>query len=294
MMVPVLMYHHISPLVGPHTVTPELFREHLRMLKDRGIRTLSLDEFSAWRQGHLQLHQPAVLLTFDDAWLDNWVYALPALQEFDAQAVFFVVTSWPGDGEARVGLRTDPDWRPFSHAESMKLAGTPSGDSVSMRWSELLAARDAGVVSLASHSHGHGDWWKSGAGVRELLAHFEADLKQTAQVMKEKLGACPSHFCWPKGHFCNSMIELAKDNGFVNQYSTLRGSNQRQASRLVRRINVENRSGDWLWRRLAIYGNPLTASALGVVHQNLHYQRMKKRYPALPSKEFAGPRFRLI
>ncbi|MDF0752174.1 polysaccharide deacetylase family protein [Marinobacter sp. 71-i] len=294
MMVPVLMYHHISPLTGPHTVTPELFRDHLKTLSDKGIRTLSLDEFAAWRRGELAIQQPAVLLTFDDAWLDNWAYALPVLEEFSAQGVFFVVTSWPGAGAARVGLGSDPDWRPFSHAESMKLAGTDSGDNVSMRWSELLAARDTGLVSLASHSHGHGDWWKRGTGVNELLEYFETDLRQTADVLEAKLGACPPHLCWPKGHFCNSMMKIAEDNGFIHQYSTLRGSNQKKATTQIRRINVENRPGEWLWRRLTIYGNQLTASALGVVHQNLHYERMKTRYPNLPRKEFVGPRLHLI
>lgn len=294
MMVPVLMYHHISPLAGPHTVTPELFRDHLQTLSDKGIRTLSLDEFAEWRRGERSIQQPAVLLTFDDAWLDNWVYALPVLKEFSAQGVFFVVTSWPGNGAARVGLETDPGWHPFSHTESMKLAGTDSGDSVSMRWSELLAARDTGLVSLASHSHGHGSWWKRGGGVKDLLDSFEADLRQTKDILETQLGVCPPHLCWPKGHFCNSMMKLAKDNGFVHQYSTLRGSNQKKATTQIRRINVENRPGDWLWRRLAIYSNQLTATALGVVHQNLHYKRMKSRYPSLPRKEFVGPKFRSI
>jgi len=293
-MVPVLMYHHISPLTGPHTVTPELFRDHLQMLSDKGIRTLSLDEFAEWRRGERSIHQPAVLLTFDDAWLDNWVYALPVLEEFSAQGVFFVVTSWPGGGAARVGLGNDPDWSPFSHTESMKLAGTTSGDSVSMRWSELLAARDTGLVSLASHSHGHGDWWKRGIGVKEMLDYFEMDLRLTKDILETQLGACPPHLCWPKGHFCSSMMKMAKNNGFVHQYSTLRGSNQKKATTQIRRINVENRSGEWLWRRLAIYRHQFTAAALGVVHQNLHYERMSNRYPDFPREEFVGPRFRLI
>lgn len=292
MMVPVLMYHHISPLAGPHTVTPDLFRDHLQMLSDRGIRTLSLDEFASWRCGELSLQQPSVLLTFDDAWLDNWVFALPVLQEFQAKAAFFVVTSWPGDGEARLDLQENNAWQPPSHARAMQLGGTADGDRVSMRWSELLAAADTRLISLASHSHGHGDWWRQQAG--DVLEGFEADLEQTRRVMQEKTGTCPPHFCWPKGHFSYSMIGMAKRYGFVNQYSTLRGSNQPRAARLVRRINVENRSAEWLRRHLEIYRNALIASVLGIVHQNLQYERLRKRYPYIPHSEFTGPRFALL
>lgn len=289
MMVPVLMYHHISPVSGPHTVSPEVFRDHLRLLAEQNIRTLSLSEFEAWRAGELALSQPAVLLTFDDAWLDNWVHALPVLQEFESKAVFFVVTSWPGDSVPRWDLQGSDCWQQPSHVASMALSGTPEGDAVSMRWSELLAARDTGLVDLASHSHRHGSWWEQGATWEDKLFLLEEDLAATRDELQKRTGGCSPSFCWPKGQFSNEMVRLARDYGFSTQFSTLRGGNGMGTSRLVRRINVENKPASWLEKRLMIYRNPVLGRALGLLHQQLHGARMTKLVASAPRNEFRFP-----
>ncbi|MRT32352.1 hypothetical protein FGX01_00105, partial [Xylella fastidiosa subsp. multiplex] len=43
----------------------------------------------------------SIVITFDDGYLDNWVYAHPILQKYHMHAVVFIVTSWTGDGPAR-------------------------------------------------------------------------------------------------------------------------------------------------------------------------------------------------
>lgn len=289
MMVPVLMYHHISPVSGPHTVSPEQFRNHLRLFAERNVRTLSLGEFDSWRAGKLDLNQPAVLLTFDDAWLDNWVYALPVLQQFKAKAVFFIVTSWPADLDPRWELQSSGAWKQPSHELSMQIAGTPDGDKVSMRWSELLAARDTGLVDLASHSHSHGRWWDRGLNWDEKLAFLEEDLTVNQREFQKKTGECCTHYCWPKGLFSNRMVELASNYGFSTQFSTLRGGNKRSAQKLVRRINMEDKPATWLDKRLMVYRNPVLGQTIGLVHQKLHSARMAKRFSSVPASEFQFP-----
>jgi hypothetical protein len=36
----------------------------------------------------------SIVITFDDGYLDNWVYAHPILQKYGMHAVVFVVTGW--------------------------------------------------------------------------------------------------------------------------------------------------------------------------------------------------------
>lgn len=288
-MVPVLMYHHISPENGPHTVSPVVFCDHLRFLAKHNIRTLSLAEFEAWRAGELNLSQRAVLLTFDDAWLDNWVHALPILQEFKAKAVFFVVTSWPGDLSPRWELHRSAEWKQPSHSVSMRLAGTPEGDNVSMRWSELLSARDTGLVDLATHSHQHGNWWEQGATWKDKLSLLKEDLAITREELEKRTGECSPSYCWPKGQFSNEMVRLARDYGFSTQFSTLRGGNSKGTSKLIRRINAENKPAAWLEKRLVTYSNPILGNALGLVHQKLHGARLAERFASAPVNEFRFP-----
>ncbi|WP_162525018.1 polysaccharide deacetylase family protein [Marinobacter sp. BW6] len=255
---------------------------------------MSIDEFSCWREGKLDIRQPSVLLTFDDAWLDNWVYAFPILQEFQANAIFFVVTSWPGDGKVRDHLLQEEAWEPKSHTVSMELAGTGRGDEVSMRWSELIAARDTGLVGIGCHSNTHGRWWNEGSSWAENLVGLKNDLEASRRAMKDKIGVCPIHWCWPKGLFSNRAFELASEYGFTSQFSTLRGSNSAGRKKLVRRFGVENKPPTWLEKRISVYGDPLLGGALGLIHQQLQGGRMAKRFKFASPGEFEFPLFKLI
>lgn len=292
-MIPVLMYHHISPLPGPHTVSPDVFRAHLEWLAGAGIRTLSASEFARWRAGELEINEPCIMLTFDDGWLDNWVHGLPILREFRANAVFFVVTSWPGSGPVRNFSASD-GWQPRSHYDCMSSIGTEKQDDVVMRWSELLAARNTGLIELGCHSHSHGNWWQDSASWESIKVTFQEDLVQAERAFLSNIGESTSHFCWPKGQFGRDLLQEARKMGMSTQYTTLRGGNPSRESRLVRRINAENRGSGWLKAQYSIYSNPLISHALSLAHQYVHGRRMKRRFSQLPEGQFSFSPWRIV
>src|SRR5437016_4037268 len=93
--VPVLLYHHISP---DREITPEEFDAQLACLRNQGRRSLSLAEFQEHMSGR-PAPEGSVLITFDDGYLDNWVYAFPLLRRHGMKAVFFIVTDRILSGE---------------------------------------------------------------------------------------------------------------------------------------------------------------------------------------------------
>ena len=294
-MVPVLMYHHIAPVAGPHTVTVANFRDQLAFLRARKIRALTLAEFDAWHAGKLKIDGRAVLLTFDDAWLDNWAWALPLLQEFGVPAVFFVVTSWPGAGEPRWNIvQGGSNWQASDHNACMRISGTSEQDTVSMRWSELLAARDTGLVELASHSHSHGAWWQLNGEWSDTLDAARDDLEASAIALEKRTGKRPTSLCWPKGFFTQGLSGVARGQGFQKQFTTLRGGNSPNGPDMIRRINVEDHPASWLEQRLKVYSSAVAAPVLGLMHQNLHRVRMRKRFRKAPGEEFAFPVLRTL
>ena len=78
--VPVLMYHHVRPGAGMIATTPEHFEDQLRWLAKNGYTTLTAAQFARHLQGE-GVPRKSVLLTFDDGYLDNWVYAYPLLKK---------------------------------------------------------------------------------------------------------------------------------------------------------------------------------------------------------------------
>lgn len=122
----VLTYHRVLPNqllqeTFSHEaiiVSPQVLQRHISTLK-RHFKCLSLGEFN----NHVRMRdfpqQPACLITFDDAWQDNYTYALPILKQLATPAVIFVPTDYIGTGklfwQERLGhlvhevCRQDPD-----------------------------------------------------------------------------------------------------------------------------------------------------------------------------------------
>lgn len=95
----VAMFHRVLPRGGSRweqaepawTVSERLFVESLEFFR-RHYAVVSLDDVLAARQGRRPLPPRALLITFDDGWLDNLEVALPALQRAGLPAVVFAAT----------------------------------------------------------------------------------------------------------------------------------------------------------------------------------------------------------
>ena len=96
--VPILCYRNVSPVCG---ITPEEFRAHLGWLASHGWSAIPLDQAIDYVKGGAAPPDRSYVLTFDDAYLDNWVHAVPILREFGAKASFGVATAYLHDGPRR-------------------------------------------------------------------------------------------------------------------------------------------------------------------------------------------------
>ncbi len=96
--IPVLCYHQVRPDSG---MTPEKFGSHLDLIRKMGFKTISLARLHDVITGKEKLAFPAIVITFDDCTLDNWVYAVPELLRRSMTGVFFAITDFLRPGQAR-------------------------------------------------------------------------------------------------------------------------------------------------------------------------------------------------
>lgn len=257
---PVLMYHHVSPKPGLVTCSPENFRAQMRWLAENGWTALSAAAF-AEGLGKGAWPRKSVLITFDDGYLDNWVYAHPVLQEFGLRATLFLITGWIGEGPLRShdGQVAIPDVP--THKQAMAAAGEGRLDDTFLRWSEVEAMRMAGTFDFHSHTHTHTRWDRQIAEQGARDAALAEDLAASRHILSCRLGEASPHLCWPQGYFDAAYQRVAKAAGFRLLYTTEHGVVRPgcDPGRLPRLV-AKDRGAAWFARRMEIYRRPLLSA----------------------------------
>ncbi len=96
----VLLYHRISDektgySVDKFSISPQVFKKHLSILKKHGYRSVSPFEIDNIVDKKLYLKEKLVLITFDDGYRDN-LDAAKILKDFGMTGLFFISTAYIG------------------------------------------------------------------------------------------------------------------------------------------------------------------------------------------------------
>ena len=144
----ILCYHHIK---DGERIDPETFEEHLRILKKEGFSPVKLRDIYDFIKGKKSLPKRSVHLTFDDGYVDNFIYAYPLLKQYGFFGTVFVITSKISNKNLRRPLSSEIREMGFS----MKEVHTFAKDSEFMSWRELEEMQKSGLIEVESHSHYH-------------------------------------------------------------------------------------------------------------------------------------------
>jgi len=184
----ILMYHHIGPLPQDAddirrglTVSLENFENQMKFLKQNKFNVITMKQmFGLVAEG--KIPPKTVVLTFDDGYEDNYLYAEPVLDSFSFKATFNIITSDIGQDEY-------------------------------MTLEEIIALSKKGN-ELASHTVTHPSLETlSGEKLKSQLVDSKAELEK---ITGEKVLT----LCYPAGKF-NSEVEMAaKDAGYKMAVTT--------------------------------------------------------------------------
>ncbi|WP_052045154.1 polysaccharide deacetylase family protein [Caloranaerobacter azorensis] len=135
--VPVLMYHHLlekKDIKGKFVndsavIAVESFNQQMKILHEQGYTTITLDELEKYLKGEILLPEKSILITFDDGYKSNYVYAYPLLKQYGFRATVFIIT------------RYIPYHMTEFNPEKLQI----------ISWQEIQRSRD--VFEFASHTH---------------------------------------------------------------------------------------------------------------------------------------------
>jgi len=155
--VPVIMYHSVGleslDWVWNRISMPvRLLRRQLEAIARCGYRTIHLDEYADLARSCARPHRAAAL-TFDDGFLDNWVYVFPLLTRMQMKATIFVNPEFV-DPTGAVRPTLEDCWSGRTTEGRLSAAGYLS-------WAELDLMQQSGLVDIQSHTMSH-TWLFSG------------------------------------------------------------------------------------------------------------------------------------
>lgn len=204
--IPILMYHSISKDTSgenEYTISQSRFEGDLKWLRDNGYTTILPSQLAAYvNEGALLAAKP-VIISFDDGFANNYLYAFPLLEKYNMKAVI-----------ALIGAESDRSsgdiYRNQEHGN--------------LNWGEVAIMANSGLIEFASHTYDlhsisgsrKGADKKSGESAADYRKVLTDDLAKNQQVIETAAGKAPAVFAWPFGAYPadRSADPILKDLGF--------------------------------------------------------------------------------
>lgn len=201
---PVIMYHSVlgDPLqAGPWTISPAQLEEDLHFLGENGYEAVSAGQLIRYVNGEGELPEKPVLITFDDGYYNNMIYALPLLKKYGMRAVI-----------SPIGFK----------AEEFSQVRDQNPMYAYLSWEELCGLREEGTFELGNHSYNLHSTDRGRNGVarntgeskekhREILME---DVGRLQLALDAHCGGAPKVFAYPFGKWDKESEAVLLEMGF--------------------------------------------------------------------------------
>jgi len=226
--VPVLMYHTVGvPDPAWHdqylTCRWEDFEDQMRWLRKHRFETVDLADLYRYVFEGGDLPRRSVVLTFDDGYADNWIFAYPIMKKYGFKGTVFVN---PEFADPRNVLRKRIDEIDVSSLRPEDIRGFLS-------WREMEEAERDGVFDIQAHAMTHtwyptsdriidfrhpGDnhlWmtWNENIERKPFLQVDDADLVWLGEPVYEHGKSLSSQRFFPNEVVAEKLVEHVRSNG---------------------------------------------------------------------------------
>jgi peptidoglycan/xylan/chitin deacetylase (PgdA/CDA1 family) len=175
---PILTFHAIDNRASVISFSPVLFERGMRLLHERGYRTLTLADVADGMRNGISFPEHSLVITFDDGYRSVYDEAFPVLQRYRMTANVFLTVG---------KIKTER----LSSMENRSM----------LSWQEIKEMHRAGV-SFGAHTLTHPDLTRLPA---ELL---ETEVVKGKRVIEDVLGSSVDTFAYPFGRYDKRCREL--------------------------------------------------------------------------------------
>lgn len=155
--IPVIYYHSIGPIVpnwNRHYLTLEarFFEGQLRYFS-KHFDLIDLKSYYEIRTGKKDGPKSPLVVTIDDGYLDNWIWAYPLLKKYKVPATIFVSPEFV-DPRPVIRPNLEDFWNGSTDEKSLSETGFLS-------WDEMRLMEASGLIDIQSHTMTHTKYFVS-------------------------------------------------------------------------------------------------------------------------------------
>jgi peptidoglycan/xylan/chitin deacetylase (PgdA/CDA1 family) len=200
--VPILMYHEVKRHnVGKDVITPYEIESDLKYLKENQYTTISIQDLIDFVNKKKELPAKPIILSFDDGYLNNYVYVYPLLKKYDKKIVLSIIGKNTDDF-----TRIPDDSLDYSH----------------VTWDQINEMMKSGLVEIQNHTYNMHHITRRRYGCRrnqgESLEHYNQalteDITKLQQEIIQMTGYTPNTFTYPYGRVSEESCSIIKRLGF--------------------------------------------------------------------------------
>jgi peptidoglycan/xylan/chitin deacetylase (PgdA/CDA1 family) len=187
--VAILGYHEFSKTAAETEmlIRTSKFRRQLEVIGELGLTVISMDQFTRWKRGELDLPARCVMITIDDGWKAVYTDAFPILREFGHPFTLFLYKNYvAGGGKALTNGMI---------REMMKHGATIGSHSVSHPYPaevKKVRARDLGAFQR----------------------FLRTEMGESKRFLEMTFGTRVPIYAYPGGYFTDDMFPIAAEIGY--------------------------------------------------------------------------------
>lgn len=174
----------------------------MEAIRESGWSVIGLEELIGWMKERNTPTLPAVVITFDDCYLDQFQNAVPVLREYGYSATFFAVTQWIERRVTGAGS---------AEAPRLPLMGRE----------ELRQLRKLGFT-VGCHTRTHRSLPQLKPAEQKI--EIESGKRELESILREQI----RFFCYPYGQHTTEAAKNVKECGFSAAVCTKVGAVQQE------------------------------------------------------------------
>jgi peptidoglycan/xylan/chitin deacetylase (PgdA/CDA1 family) len=247
--IPTLAYHRVLPYKNSMSVTIDEFEYQLKWLKKHGYSTLSGAQFQSAMRGEIDVER-AVVLTFDDGYLDNWYLATPLLEKYGMTALLFLITDTLEEQKKRaIGTWME------------------DGPERYLSWEEVDLMVASGVFEVHTHTHTHTRFWVGEQSAAATKLAVCQDIAASIKTLRDRGYQHELQLAWPWGYFRQDWLADVAAMGINTCYTMRPGTNYPGDDlSVIRRINGDSISKDFQFPFSLARSGPMGRALNGVAN----------------------------